>query len=79
MGLAVQVITALDHPVPSVNRVSGSVEWSCFPSNKGGFGGFVRGYWGQDPYNLGFLDNISRVEFGLTFNQDGLFRFRPSK
>jgi hypothetical protein len=74
-----QAITALDHPVPSVSKTSASVQLSCFPSIKGGFGAFVKGYWGQDPYNLGFLDNITRVQFGLTFNQDGIFKFRAAK
>jgi hypothetical protein len=74
-----QAITAIDHPVPSVARTATSVQLSCFPSIKGGFGVFVKGYWGQDPYNLGFLDNISRFQFGLTFNQDGIFKFRAAR
>jgi hypothetical protein len=74
-----QAITAIDHPVPSVARTATSVQLSCFPSIKGGFGGFVKGYWGQDPYNLGFLDNITRFQFGLTFNQDGIFKFRAPR
>ena len=77
MEVGAHVITALDHPVPSVSRTSGSIQLAFFPSIKGGFGAFVKGYWGQDPYNLGFLDNISRLEFGLTFDQDGLFKFSP--
>jgi len=74
-----QVITAIDHPVPSVSRTATSVQLSCFPSIKGGFGAFVKAYWGQDPYNLGFLDNITRFQVGLTFNQDGIFKFRAAK
>lgn len=74
-----QAVMAIDHPVPGVSRTARSVQISCFPSTKGGFGAFVKGYWGQDPYNLGFLENIARFEVGLTFNQDGIFRFRAPR
>jgi len=79
MEAVFQAITALDHPVASVSRTAASVQFSCFPSIKGGFGGFVKGYWGQDQYNLGFLDNIKRLQYGLTFTQDGIFKFRAAK
>ena len=53
-----------------------SAEAACFPSTVGGWGWFVRYYYGQDYYNIAFLDNISRWQLGMTFSQDGFFRFR---
>lgn len=52
-----------------------SVEAACFPTENGGWGLFARFYGGQDYYNLGFLDNITRMHVGVTYNQDGFFRF----
>jgi hypothetical protein len=62
-----------------VSRFGRAMQVSCYPSNKGGFGLFVKWYVGQDDYNLGFLDTISRIQFGITFNQDGFFRFRAPR
>ena len=62
--------------VETVTEWSTSVQASCFPFRNGGWGFFVRFYRGQDYYNLGFLDEISRVHIGATFNQGGFFRFR---
>ena len=59
----------------SVKSFALSAELSCFPSTDGGWGLFVRWYYGQDYYNLGFLENINRLHVGATFNQDGFFRF----
>jgi hypothetical protein len=59
-----------------VDELSFSLQASCFPTTNGGWGFFVRYYRGQDYYNVGFLDNISRVHIGATFNQSGFFRFR---
>jgi hypothetical protein len=56
--------------------VSGSVQASCFPWVNGGWGFFARWYAGQDYYNVGFLDDINRLQVGLTFNQAEFFRFR---
>jgi hypothetical protein len=50
-------------------------EADCFPSSEGGWGFFVRYYYGQDYYNIAFLENISRWQAGMTFSQDGFFRF----
>jgi hypothetical protein len=60
---------------------SGHVEASCFPWLNGGWGLLVRWYAGQDYYNIGFLDDINRLQVGLTFNQADFFRFRrrPAK
>ena len=62
--------------VETVTEWSTSVQASCFPFRGGGWGFFVRLYRGQDYYNLGFLDEISRVHVGATFNQGGFFSFR---
>jgi hypothetical protein len=55
---------------------SGAAQVSCFPWMNGGWGLFARFYTGQDYYNVGFLDDISRLHVGLTFNQADFFRFR---
>ena len=62
--------------VETVTEWSTAVQASCFPFRNGGWGFFVRFYTGQDYYNIGFLDEISRVHIGATFNQSGFFRFR---
>jgi hypothetical protein len=62
--------------VETVTEWSGNVQFSCFPWDNGGWGFFVRLYSGQDYYNVGFLDEITRLQFGVTFNQTGFFRFR---
>jgi hypothetical protein len=68
---------------PQVVSIEDSnLEWSfeaqasCFPWGNGGWGFFVRFYAGQDYYNVGFLDQITRLHVGLTFNQSDFFRFR---
>ena len=63
------------HP-STVKPVVVSAEAACFPSSEGGWGWFVRYYYGQDYYNIAFLNNISRWQVGATFTQDGFFRFR---
>jgi hypothetical protein len=55
---------------------SGNLQVSCFPWLNGGWGFFARWYAGQDYYNVGFLDDINRLQVGLTFNQADFFRFR---
>jgi hypothetical protein len=55
---------------------SGALQVSCFPWMNGGWGFFARFYAGQDYYNVGFLDDISRLHVGMTFNQADFFRFR---
>jgi hypothetical protein len=56
-------------------QFSGLAQVSCFPTENGGWGLFARYYYGQDYYNVGFLDRIARVHIGATFNQTGFFRF----
>jgi len=51
----------------SVDTVTTSVEAACLPGNWGGAGLFVRYYRGQDYYNASFLENINRLQFGVTF------------
>jgi hypothetical protein len=63
---------------PSVTELSNILQVSCFPWLNGGWGFFVRLYSGQDYYNVGFLDEITRVHVGMTFNQTDFFRFRRS-
>jgi hypothetical protein len=60
---------------------SGHVTATCFPWLNGGWGFLVRWYTGQDYYNVGFLDDINRLQVGVTFNQADFFRFRrrPAK
>ena len=62
--------------VESELQWSGHVQASCFPWLNGGWGVFARWYAGQDYYNVGFLDDINRLQVGLTFNQADFFRFR---
>ncbi len=61
-----------------VEEDSWTFQASCFPTTNGGWGIFARLYTGQDYYNVGFLDNITRFHVGMTFNQSGFFRFRRS-
>jgi hypothetical protein len=60
---------------PSVENVM-SVEAACLPAGWGGAGIFGRYYRGQDYYNAGFLENINRVQFGLTFLHGKFLAFR---
>jgi hypothetical protein len=59
---------------------STSAQVSCFPTENGGWGLFARISRGQDYYNVGFLDHVTRVHIGATFSQTGFFRFaKPPK
>ena len=60
---------------PSVENVTTSAEAACLPARWGGAGLFVRYYRGQDYYNAAFLQNINRVQFGLTFLQGKFLAF----
>ena len=60
---------------PSVNDVATSVEAACLPAGWGGAGLFVRYYRGQDYYNAAFLQNINRLQFGVTFLQGKFLAF----
>jgi len=67
-----------DAPV-GVPAFTTRAESACLPRAWGGTGLFVRFYRGQDYYNLGFADRISRLQFGFTLQQDTFlsFRIRP--
>lgn len=60
----------------NVPHLTGQVEGACFPSGWGGSGLFVRYYHGQDYYNLGFDESISRLQFGFTLQQERFLSFR---
>jgi hypothetical protein len=59
----------------TVGPLALQLEASCTFSDRGGWGAFARYYSGQDYYNLGFADSISRVMVGVHFEQDGFLRF----
>jgi hypothetical protein len=52
------------------------VEGACFPRRWGGAGLFARVHHGQDYYNLGFADSITRLQFGVTLQRDQFLSFR---
>ena len=58
----------------SVDNVA-TIEAACLPANWGGAGIFVRFYRGQDYYNAAFLENIQRLQFGVTFMQGKFLAF----
>lgn len=64
---------------PDVNSFAFQGEASCIFNDQGGWGAFVRFYGGQDYYNLGFAESITRVMVGAQFEQDGFLRFLSSK
>ncbi len=61
---------------PDVPALIFQLEGACFPSSWGGAGLFVRFYTGQDYYNLGFTESISRLQFGVTLQRDQFLSFR---
>ena len=63
----------------TVDSVVTTVRGSCIFNDQGGWGLLLRYYHGQDYYNLGFLNNISRFSIGVTYEQDGFMRFKRPK
>lgn len=65
---------------PDVPALITQIEGACFPGGWGGAGLFLRFYSGQDYYNLGFTEKITRLQFGVTLQRDQLlgFRIKPS-
>jgi hypothetical protein len=59
--------------IPAVKTMA---EVSCLPRRWGGTGLFVRFYRGQDYYNLGFAESISRLQFGFTLQRATFLSFR---
>ena len=68
----------LTTPPPDVSNVITQLEGACHPRNSGGAGVFVRFYRGQDYYNLGFAESITRVMFGMTLQKEHFLSFRIS-
>jgi hypothetical protein len=68
-------LTFIRGAAPSVDDVKTAVEAACLPSGWGGAGLFLRYYRGQDYYNAAFLENISRLQFGITFLQGKFLAF----
>ena len=65
------------HDAPSgVPDVTSQLEGACFPRNWGGAGLFLRFYRGQDYYNLGFSESISRLQFGVTLQRETFLSFK---
>ncbi len=67
-------VTFISGAAASVDNIA-SVEAACLPAGWGGAGLFVRYYRGQDYYNAAFLQNINRVQFGVTFLQGKFLAF----
>ena len=67
-------VTFISGGAASVENVF-SAEAACLPAGWGGAGLFVRYYRGQDYYNAAFLQNINRVQFGVTFLQGKFLAF----
>ena len=68
-----QYITDAPAGLPSVIT---QAEGACFPGGWGGAGLFVRIHHGQDYYNLGFAEKITRLQFGVTLQRDQFLSFR---
>ena len=59
---------------PDVPAVALTLEAACV-FRRTGWGIFVRGYRGQDYYNLGFLESIARLQVGVTWDQERFLHF----
>jgi hypothetical protein len=70
-------VTFISGAAESVDEVATAIEAACLPARWGGAGLFVRYYRGQDYYNASFLQNINRLQFGVTFLQGKFLAFRP--
>ena len=68
-----QYLTDAPSGIPSLIT---QAEGACFPRRWGGAGLFVRIYHGQDYYNLGFAEKITRLQFGVTLQRDQFLSFR---
>lgn len=69
-------VTFIGGAAESVDDVATSIEAACLPAKWGGAGLFIRYYRGQDYYNASFLQNINRLQFGVTFLQGKFLAFR---
>ncbi|SRR6266487_3585572 len=75
-GIRLQYLHDAPVGLPSLTT---KAEAECLPRRWGGTGLFLRFYRGQDYYNLGFAEAISRLQVGFTLQQDTFlsFRIRP--
>jgi hypothetical protein len=65
------------HETPTgIPPVKTMLEAACLPRRWGGTGLFVRFYRGQDYYNLGFAESITRLQFGFTLQRATFLSFR---
>jgi hypothetical protein len=65
------------HQAPAaVPAIKTSIEGACLPRAWGGTGLFVRYYRGQDYYNLGFGESVTRLQFGFTLQRATFLSFR---
>jgi len=69
-------MTYINGAAESVDNVATAIEAACLPARWGGAGLFLRYYRGQDYYNASFLQNINRLQFGVTFLQGKFLAFR---
>ena len=69
----VEALPGMSDAVPPVRF---SVELSRSYYKHDGWGSFIRYYYGQDYYNLGFLTQLSVVQFGAMIDRDRLPSFR---
>ena len=68
------------HDTPAgVPAATTQAEAACFPAGWGGAGLFARFFRGQDYYNLGFAEGITRLQLGFTLQRETFlsFRIRP--
>jgi len=72
-GLRLQYLHDAPVGLPSLTT---KAEAECLPRRWGGTGLFLRFYRGQDYYNLGFAEAISRLQVGFTLQQDTFLSFR---
>jgi hypothetical protein len=61
---------------PGLPALKTTFETLCLPRRWGGTGLFVRFYRGQDYYNLGFAESITRLQFGFTLQRATFLSFR---
>lgn len=67
---------ALPGASDEVDPVRISIEIARTLDRRGGWGLFLRGYSGQDDYNLGFLTNLRVVQFGAIVTGERMPTFR---
>ncbi len=61
-------VRLMSDPAPAPGTAAYTVEASWAPRRLSGWGFFTRYYRGMDYYNLGFLDSIEYLQFGLVWD-----------